>query len=181
MNEQIAHAGRTDAHEHLDKIRTGNGKEGHAGLAGHGPGHEGLARSGAAHQEHALGNAASQARKLLGVAQKIDDLLQLLLGLVHTRHISKGDLGLLLGDHLGPGPPKGHGLSAPSLHLPHEKNPHTDQKQHREPGNEDRHIPRRLFLRFGFDLHVVLDERVDQGRIVGRVGTEAAGHWTAGP
>ena len=48
--EQVPDAAGADAHEHLHKVRAGDGEEGHLGLAGHGLGQQRLAGTGGAHQ-----------------------------------------------------------------------------------------------------------------------------------
>ena len=83
--EEVAHAAGAHAHEHLHEVGAGDGEEGHVGLAGDGAGQQRLARPRRAHEQHALGDAAAQLLELLGLAQELDDLLQLLLGLVHAR------------------------------------------------------------------------------------------------
>src|SRR5207247_10496859 len=97
-------------------------------LAGDGAGEERLACPRRAHEEHALGDAAPQLLELLGLAQELDDLLQLLLGLVHPGHVLEGDLLLLRGQELGLGLAEGEGLVAPALHLPHEEDPESDEE-----------------------------------------------------
>ena len=50
--EQVAHAGGTHADEHLHKVRTGDGIERHAGLAGHGAGKQSLTGTRRAVEQH---------------------------------------------------------------------------------------------------------------------------------
>ena len=52
--EQVAHARGAHAHEHLDEVRTGDGEEGHARLAGDGARKERLAGARRAVEQHAL-------------------------------------------------------------------------------------------------------------------------------
>jgi hypothetical protein len=44
------------------------------------------------------------------------------------------------------------------LHLPHEEDPHADQQEHREPGNEDGRQQRLFFLGLAEHLHAVLHQ-----------------------
>ena len=57
--EQVAHATRAHAHEHLHKVRTRNGEERDIGLAGHGARQQRLAGARRPNEQHALGNAAT--------------------------------------------------------------------------------------------------------------------------
>ncbi len=75
------------AHEHFHKIRTAHAEERHAGLSGHGLGQQGFTGSGRAHQQDALGHASAQIFKIGRVLEKIDDLLQFVLGLVAAGNI----------------------------------------------------------------------------------------------
>ena len=93
--EEIADAAGADAHEHLDKVRARNRKEGHRSLAGDGARQEGLAGAGRTDQQHALGNAAAQLLEFLRLAQELDDLLELFLGLFDARDVLERDLFLL--------------------------------------------------------------------------------------
>ena len=102
--EQVAHAGGAHAHEHLDEVRARDREERHVGLAGDGLGQERLAGARRADQEHALRDLAAELLELRRVLEELDDLAQLLLGLVHAGHVLEGDLVLLLGDRAGPAP-----------------------------------------------------------------------------
>jgi hypothetical protein len=51
--EQVAHARRAHAHEHLHELAAGDAEEGHPGLAGHRLGQQRLARARRAHEQHA--------------------------------------------------------------------------------------------------------------------------------
>ena len=76
--EQVAHAARADADEHLDEVRTRDRVERHARLAGDRAGEQGLAGSGRAVQQHALRDAGADGLELRRVLQEVLDLLQLL-------------------------------------------------------------------------------------------------------
>src|SRR6202008_2200555 len=80
--EHVADAAGTDANEHLDEVGTRNREERHIGFARDRTRNQRLAGTGRADQEHATRNAAAQALEFAGVAQELDDLLQVLLGLV---------------------------------------------------------------------------------------------------
>ena len=121
--EQIAHAAGAHAHEHLHEVRTGDGKERHAGLAGDGPRQQGLARARRSDQEHAFRNASAQLLELLRLAQKLDDFLQLLLGFLHARHVLKCHLLLLRGMQARAALAETKRLVAAALHLPHHEDP----------------------------------------------------------
>ena len=133
LGEQIAHTGRANAHKHLHKVRTGNGKERHSGFAGHGFGQQSLARARRADEKHALGDAPAKTSELLGIGQKVHNLGKLLLGFVHPGHIVKGNAGRLLRNHAGARTAEGHGLAPAPLHLAHEKHPEQDQQDHGSP------------------------------------------------
>ena len=89
--EEVAHARRADADEHLDEVRAREREERDAGLAGDGLGEQRLARPGRPDEQDALGQLAAQARELVRRAQKLDDLLDLLLGLVEPGDVGERD------------------------------------------------------------------------------------------
>ena len=89
--EQVAHLGRAHAHEHLHEFGAGHGEEGHVGLAGHSLGQHGLARARRAHQQHALRHGRADLLIFAGIVEVVDDLRQVLLGLVLAGHIGKLD------------------------------------------------------------------------------------------
>ena len=168
--EHVAHTGCADAHEHFHEIGTGNGEERHARLAGDGAGQKGFAGARRAHQQRPLGNLAAQARKLLRVAKKLDDLLQLFLGLVDAGHVVEGDAPVLFGQQLGPALAKAHGPAAPAaLHAVHEIDPHADQQQERQEGQQNRYETR-LFLRLDHKIDVLLEQELGDVRALGADG-----------
>ena len=73
--EQVTNPAGAHAHEHLHKIRTGNGEEGHVGFARHSLGKQGLAGTGRAYQQRALGQLCADGGVLLGIVEEIDDFL----------------------------------------------------------------------------------------------------------
>ena len=98
--EQVAHAAGADADEHLDEVGAGDREERHVRLAGDGAGEQRLAGAGRADQQHALRDAAAEALELLRIVQELDDLLQLLLGLVDAGDVVEGDAAMRLGEQL---------------------------------------------------------------------------------
>jgi hypothetical protein len=85
--EQVANAGGAHTHEHLHEVRPAHREERHIRLSGHRACKQRLARPRGAQQDRSLGDPAAQPLKLLGVAQKLDDLLQFLLGLIRPGHV----------------------------------------------------------------------------------------------
>src|SRR3546814_20805769 len=94
-----------------------------------------LAGARRADQQTALRDLAAEALELLRVAQELDDLLQLLLGLVSAGDVVEGDATDLLGQQARLRLAEADGLAAAPLHLAHEEAPHADQHQHGQPGD----------------------------------------------
>ena len=89
--EQVAHAAGADADDHFDELAGAHAEKGHVGFPGYGAREQRLARTRRADQQHAFRYGATQARVLGWIPQKIDDLFELLLGLVDPRDVGKGD------------------------------------------------------------------------------------------
>ena len=121
--KQVAHAACAHAHEHLHKVRAGDGEERHIGLTGDGARQQGFARARRSHQQNALRNASAELLELLRFAQELDDLVQLFLGLVYAGHVLEGDLLLLHAEQAGAALAKAHGLVAAGLHLADHQEP----------------------------------------------------------
>ena len=167
--EEIANSGGADTDEHLDEIGSRDREEGNIGLAGDGPGEQRLAGSRRTHEQHALGDLSAEPLELLRVLEKIDDLLELLLGLRDTGDILEGDLFLFRGEELGLGLAEGHGLGPAGLHLPEENEPEPDENEERRPRQERGEHPAIGGL-FHLDDDVVFAQVVDEIVITGVVG-----------
>src|SRR5690606_14896376 len=131
--EHVAHAAGADADEHLDEVGTGNGEERYLGLAGDGTGQQGLAGARRADHQHAARDLAAQALELAGVAQELDQLADLFLGLVAAGDIGQGHLDLALALQFRPRLAEAErALAAALLHLPHHIDPEADQQGDRQ-------------------------------------------------
>src|ERR1022692_2468498 len=164
--EQVAHAAGAYAHEHLHEVRTGDGEERHAGLAGDGARQQRLAGAWRADQQHALGNTSAQLLKLLRLGQEFDDFLQLLLGLFHARDVPEGHLLLLWGMQARAALAEAERLVAAALHLPHHEDPERQQQDERR----RLHQQREPWIGVGvlnLDFDAVLLQQIVNGRIVG--------------
>ena len=93
--EQVTDAARAHAHEHLHKVRAGNGKERHARLARNRLRQQGFARAGRADEQHALRNARAHVDVRLGVAQEVHHFLEFFLLFLRARDIGKRHLVLV--------------------------------------------------------------------------------------
>ena len=130
---------------------------------------------GRADQQRAARDAAAKPLEFLRIAQELDDLLQVGLGLVDAGHVLERDAAVPLGQQLGLRLAEAHGAAAARLHLAHEEDPHADQQQHREP--VDQHAQDRghvLLGRPGRDLHALLVQPLDEVGVLGRDGGEGA-------
>ena len=92
--EQVAHAARAHADEHLDEVRTGDREERHARLACDRASQQRLAGSGRAVEQHALGDLGADRLELRGVLEELLDLLEFLDRLVQPATSSNLTLGV---------------------------------------------------------------------------------------
>ena len=65
--EQVAHAGRTDSHEHFHEVGARDGEEGDVGLPRHGLGEQGLAGARRAYKQGSLRDLATEGGVFLGI------------------------------------------------------------------------------------------------------------------
>ena len=164
-----------DADEHLDEVGTRDGEERHVRLTRDGAGQQRLAGAGRADQQAALGDLAAEALELLRVLEELDDLLQLVLGLIDAGHVLERDAALLFGQQARPRLAEAHRPAAARLHLAHEEHPDADQQQHREPGQQV--VQQRVdvaVLRLGDHPHALVGQALHQRRIFRCVGLEGA-------
>ena len=124
--KHIAHAAGTNAHEHFNKVRTGNRKEGNIGFARNGASQQCFTCSRRANQKRALRNFSAEALKFVGVLEEVNDFDQVFLGLIYAGHIIEGHSALLFREQFSLGLAKAHGLAGARLHLPDEKYPDAD-------------------------------------------------------
>ena len=89
--EEVAHARRADADEHLDEVRATQGVVGNLGLARHRAGEERLAGAGGADQQDAPRHACPQLTETVRRLEELDDFLELVLRLVDADHLGKRD------------------------------------------------------------------------------------------
>ncbi len=136
--EQVAHTRCADADEHLHEVRTRNMEKRHAGLARDGARQQRFARARITQQQHAARNLRAQRLELVRVLQKVNDFLQLLLGLVHAGDIGEGDARLRVGKPAGAAFTEGHRLPRSALALAHDKNPEADEQEQRQQHPDDR-------------------------------------------
>ncbi len=123
--------------------------------------------------KHAARNPAAEPLKLLRIAQKLDDLLQIFLGLVDAGDILERDAAMRLRQQFRLGLAEAHGLPAGPLHLPGQEDPDAEEGEQRQAVDEKRHEPAvAVRRRLGRDRHVLLVERLHQRRIVRRIGRE---------
>ncbi len=93
--KQIAYPARAHTHKHLHEVRTRDREERNVRLTRHRSRQQSLARSRRSNQQHALGNASTELLKLLRLAQELDNLAQLFLGLFYSGNVFKSNFFLL--------------------------------------------------------------------------------------
>src|SRR4030095_16557416 len=101
LAEEVAHAGRAHADEHLDEVRAADAEKRHLRLAGDGLREERLASSRRPHTHPAARTPPAELLELLRVLQELDDLDDLVLRLVDPRHVGERDARRLAGRDLG--------------------------------------------------------------------------------
>src|SRR5262249_24579541 len=132
--EEVANAGRADADEHLDEVRTADREERYVRLTRDRTGEERLACSRSPHHQDTLLDSATELLELLRFLQEFDDLLELFLRLVYTRHVLERDLLLRARGKLRATLAERQRLVPPALHLAHDEDPEADHEQDGRPG-----------------------------------------------
>ena len=163
--EQVADAAGADADEHLHEVGARNREERNVRLARNRAGQQGLARARRADQQNSLGNPPAQLLKLLRLAEELDNLLQLFLGLLDARDVLEGHFLLLVRQQPGAALAEAERLVPAGLHLPHHENPEgDDQDERRDLPDHGPEIQRRRV--FQVDLHVLRRQLVIDSRII---------------
>ena len=119
----------------------------------HRSGQQGLPRPGRTDEENPLRNLTAEHLELLGVPQKLHNLLKLFLGLVHSCDIVEGGFGFILDIEFGPAPAhreKPLGRSHPLVEDPEEK------EQNQQGKHPDEEIPEPRCLRRPHELDPLL-------------------------
>ena len=137
LREEIAHARRADADEHLDELRATQAEERDLGLAGDGPREQRLAGARRADEQHALGDPSADARVFLRVLQELDDFPQLVFGFIHARHIPEPHLHVVVGVDLRLAARERHDAAFGAAHAPEEEAPQPDEEDERDDPAED--------------------------------------------
>src|SRR5437879_5090801 len=88
---------------------------------------DGASTAGRPDQQHAARDAPAEPLEFAGIAQELDDLLEILLGLVDAGDVLEGDAPMRLGQKLGPALAEAERFSAGALHLPGQEYPYADQ------------------------------------------------------
>ena len=136
--EELADARRAHAGEHLDEARRRLREERGAALVRDRLRQQRLAGAGRPVEEDALGHARAEGRELLGLAQELHDLAQLVLRLVRAGHVDPAHARVAVGlDGLRLGA-RHHGH-----HPPHQVE-QRDQQEDRQP--QQGRLPRRTPL-----------------------------------
>src|SRR5262244_1435235 len=93
--EKVANARRADAHEHLNKIRTGDREERNVGLSGNRPGKQGLTSARRTDQQYPFRNPSAELLELLSFAQEFDNFTELFFCFIHAGDVFERHLLLL--------------------------------------------------------------------------------------
>ena len=136
--EEVAHARRADADEHLDEVGAGDREERHAGLAGDRAREQRLTGARRPVQQHTLRDARAERLELLRVLEELLDLPELLHRLVDSGDVLEADLRRVRRHALRAGLAEAHHLRAAALHLVHQEDPETEQEDERQERGEDR-------------------------------------------
>ena len=99
--EQVAHAGRPHADEHLHEFTAADRKERDVGFAGDGAGQARFCRCPADRPAESLWESSPRAPGSARVLEEVDHLLQFVLGFVAAGHVVEADARVLVGDELG--------------------------------------------------------------------------------
>ena len=145
--KEVTNTGSSHTHEHLHKVRTGQGEKGNVGFSCHRFSQQGLSGSWRSHQKRSFGKLRPDGRVFCRIMQKIHHLLQGFLCLILSGHILKSDTRILL--HICFGPAFSHAAHHASALVHSPDNPvHTHKQQnHRHKQGKQRKYQRACGIR----------------------------------
>ena len=123
LREEIAHARRADADEHLDELGAAQAEERDLRFARHRAREQRLAGARRTDEQHALRNPPADARVLLRVLQELDDLAQLVFGFVHAGDVPEPHLHVVVGVDLRAAARERHDAAFGAAHAAEEEAP----------------------------------------------------------
>src|SRR5262245_6856684 len=97
LDKEISHPRSTNPDEHLNKVRSTNGKKWDSGFASDCPRKQGFSSAWSSDEQDALWDAPAQTGEFLGVFEECNDLFQFLLRLFNPSYIIKRHSMLILG------------------------------------------------------------------------------------
>src|SRR5258708_6842168 len=154
--EKVADAARAQTDKPLREVRTGDREERHIRRACNRPRQQSLYRARRSDQQHALRNAAAQLLELLRILQKLNNFLQLFLGLVRSRDVLKGRLLLLRRKQPRTGFAKAQRFVPARLHLPHQEQAESHQQNERRGVQQDQDpVPAAHFLHLDLNCFIL--------------------------
>ena len=161
--EHVANAGSTHTHKHLDKVRTGDAEKRHFRFASDAFGQQCFTCARRTHQKQTAGNAAAQFLEPLRIFQEVNHLFDFFFGFITTGHISKSGVVVVFVHHARLGLAKTERTAfATALHLAHEINPDTNQKQHGAPADQQCHEQGAFFTGLDIELDAAADQIAHQ-------------------
>ena len=138
--EHVPDPGGAHTHEHLYKIRSRDREKRHLGFPGNCPGQQGLAGAWAACHQHTAWDSASELLETGRILKEFDQFAHLFLGFINACDILEGHIVFVFRQHPCFALAETQRTTpATALHLAHEKYPHTDEQQQREPADEYLH------------------------------------------
>ncbi len=136
--EEVADAGGTHTHEHLDEVRPRDREERHPRLARDRAGEQGLAGSGRAVEQDSLGDLGTHRGEAGGLLEELLDLLEFLDSFLGPGDVGERRLGHVLADDLGLRLAEGHEFAAAALHLVEEEEQQEQDQQDRQERHQQR-------------------------------------------
>jgi hypothetical protein len=172
LAEQVAYACSTDADEHLDEVRPGDRVERHAGLARDRTREQRLTGAGRSDEQHALRHLAAEALELAGFPKILDDLREVLFGLVDARDICESRVMRAGRQQARARPAEACGPAGlPRTASPREEQ-HADNQRANQQGFDERVDKESGVAGDGLDPDAVAQQSIDHRRIGGGRGAK---------
>ena len=169
--KHIAHARGTNADEHFDEIRAGDGEERHFCLTGNRTREEGFTGAGRADHEQAARDLSAQTAEFARIAQEFNHLDDVRFRFVRAGDIGKRYLDFVFRNQTGAAFAEGKRAAfAAALNLAGSEHEETDEQQNRQQIDEDAGKEAFFFQRFAADVYLVGAQIADERAGIGRLG-----------